>query len=190
MGIVPDPYWEVALVSSMYRLWTLVAVCMAIGSAMVQAQGTAVSGSIVDQQNAAVSGATVVLTSPGQPARTARSVADGAFSFAGVAPATYTVRAEAPGFAQATQTVTVGASAVTLSVTLQIAGLVEDLTVQGEVLGSGTTGKSAQPARNLPLTIQGIPDQIISDQGGDDLVAALQNTSGTFAFTNYGVYEY
>jgi hypothetical protein len=77
----------------MYRLWTLVAVCMAVGSAMVQAQGTTVSGRIVDQQNAAVSGATIVLTSPGQPARTARSAADGAFSFAGVAPATYTVRA-------------------------------------------------------------------------------------------------
>jgi iron complex outermembrane receptor protein len=164
--------------------------CVALTTAVISAQESSVVGHIIDQQGGAVAGATVTLDAPGQPTRTTRSGTDGAFTFNGVQPARYTLRANAPSFAQATEIVTVGTSGMTVTIALRVAGIVEDLTVRGAVAGIAATAKIRSPARDLPLTIESVPREIIVEQAANDLVTALQNTSSTFAFITYGVYEY
>jgi iron complex outermembrane receptor protein len=75
------------------------------------------------------------------------------------------------------------------TVTLDIAAIAEDVTVQGAMTGTAATGKTNLPVRELPLTIQSVASEVIREQGANDLVAALQNVPGVYAFTNYGVYE-
>ena len=72
---------------------------------------------------------------------------------------------------------------------MKIAGVVEDVTVQGALLGTAATGKTNLPVRDMPMTINMVPGQVIEEQGANDLVAALQNVPGVYAFTNYGIYE-
>ena len=93
----------------------------------------------------------------------------------------------APGFADFSQPVIAGGAS--MDVTLQVAGLVEDVTVQGALLGTAATGKTNLPVRDMPLTVHTVPNNVIQEQGANDLVAALQNVPGVYAFTNYGIYE-
>lgn len=168
-------------------------ICLAVSSlahAAVFAQAAPVTGRVVDPQGASVANAEISLVpgGPGQRARTARSNADGSFAIDSVAPGGYTLLVRAPGFTDFTQPVAVGA-ATNLIVTLKIAGVVEDVTVQGAMLGTAATGKTNLPVRDMPMTINTVPGQVIQEQGANDLVAALQNVPGVYAFTNYGIYE-
>jgi len=154
------------------------------------AQGVTFSGRVADTQRASVANATVTLmTSGSQRVRSTRSTADGTFTFDAVAPGDYILLVRAPGFAELTQPVSVAAATVPLDLTLQVAGLTEDVTVQGALLGTAATGKTNLPVRELPMTVQGVSNEVILEQGANDLVAALQNVPGVYAFTNYGVYE-
>jgi iron complex outermembrane receptor protein len=157
----------------------------------LSAQSSSVTGRVVDPQGASVASAEISLvpSAAGQRTRSARSNADGAFSIENAAAGQYTLLVRAPGFTDSTQSVTVGASATNLSVTLQIAGIVEDVTVQGAMLGTAATGKTNLPVRDMPMTITSVPSQVIEEQGANDLVSALQNVPGVYAFTNYGIYE-
>jgi hypothetical protein len=154
------------------------------------AQSSSVTGRIADPQGASVANAelSLVPSATGQRTRTARSNADGSFSIDNVAPGDYTLIVRAPGFTETTQPVSAGAAG-NLTVTLKIAGVVEDVTVQGALLGTAATGKTNLPVRDMPMTINTVPGQVIEEQGANDLVAALQNVPGVYAFTNYGIYE-
>jgi len=153
------------------------------------AQSSPVTGRVVDPQGASVANAEITLVpSSGQRTRGARSSADGSFSLDAVAPGQYSLLVRAPGFTESTQSITVGA-ATNLTVTMQIAGVVEDVTVQGALLGTAATGKTNIPVRDMPMTINTVPGSVIAEQGANDLVAALQNVPGVYAFTNYGIYE-
>jgi iron complex outermembrane recepter protein len=155
------------------------------------AQPATLSGRVVDPQGATVANAEItLLTSTSQRVRSTRSRADGSFSFEGVPAGQYTVIVRAPGFADWSQTTAVGGSgAAAITVTLQVAGVTEDVTVQGAIIGTAATGKTTLPLRELPLTISSVPETILEEQGSNDLVSALQNVPGVYAFTNYGVYE-
>lgn len=169
---------------------SLLVVLLCLIHSTVWAQAAPVTGRVVDPQGASVANAEVSLvpSGTGQRTRTARSSADGSFSIDGVAPGEYTLLVRAPGFTESTQSVSVGA-ATNLAVTLKIAGVVEDVTVQGAMLGTAATGKTNLPVRDMPMTINTVPGQVIQEQGANDLVAALQNVPGVYAFTNYGIYE-
>ena len=162
----------------------------ALVHAKVSAQSSPVTGRVVDPQGASVASAEISLvpSATGQRTRSTRSNADGAFSIDSVAPGQYTLIVRAPGFTESTQTMSVGA-ATNLTVTLKIAGVVEDVTVQGALLGTAATGKTNLPVRDMPMTINTVPGQVIEEQGTNDLVGALQNVPGVYAFTNYGIYE-
>ena len=154
------------------------------------AQSSSVTGRVVDSQGASVANAEVtLLVSGSQRGRTVRSLADGTFSIAGVAAGLHTLLVHAPGFAEWTQPITVGSEPSTVSVTLQVAGLTEDVTVQGALLGTAATGKTNLPLREMPITVHTVPNAVLQEQGANDLVSALQNVPGVYAFTNYGVYE-
>ncbi len=161
-----------------------------VGSATLFAQSTTLTGRVVDPQGASVANAEItLLTTTSQRVRGTRSGADGAFTFDAVTPGEYVLLVRAPGFTDFTQPATVGATPATADVALQVAGLNEDVTVQGVISGTAATGKTNIPLRELPMTVQGVPSTVIQETGANDLVTALQNVPGVYAFTNYGVYE-
>ena len=90
----------------------------------------------------------------------------------------------------ATQSVDHGTSGQTISVSLQVAGISEDVSVTGALLGTAATGKTTLPLRELPMTINTLSADLMAQQGTNDLVTALQNVPGVNPFTTYGVYEY
>ena len=156
----------------------------------LSAQTSTISGRIVDSLGGYVANADVALvTRTSQRVTATHSRADGTFAFDAVQPGEYVLEVRAPGFAERTQPVSVGGSPAAVTVTLDIAGIVEDVTVQGAMTGTAATGKTNLPVRELPLTIQSVARHVIREQGANDLVAALQNVPGVYAFTNYGVYE-
>ena len=55
--------------------------------------------------------------------------------------------------------------------------------------GTAATGKTNLPVRDMPMTVQSVPGQVIREQGANDSSTALQNVPGVYAFTNYGIYE-
>ena len=175
----------------MRKLGQLMAVLLVLLShSTALAQSSSVTGRVVDPQGASVANAEISLV-PGaaQRTRSARSNADGAFTIDGVASGQYSLLVRAPGFTESSQSITVGSSASNVMVTLQIAGVVEDVTVQGAMLGTAATGKTNLPVRDMPMTIHTVPGSVIEEQGVNDLVGALQNVPGVYAFTNYGIYE-
>jgi len=154
------------------------------------AQIATVRGRVVDPQGASVGNAEVtLLTGESQRLLGTRSSADGSFAFDAVRQGEYLLLVRAPGFAEWNQATRVGATAAVVTVTLRVAGLTEDVTVQGAMSGTAATGKTNLPLRELPMTVHGVPNAVIQEQGANDLVAALQNVPGVYAFTNYGVYE-
>lgn len=169
----------------MTRIQLLVAAILLV-SATAWAQTASIGGRVADPQGGVVANAEVTLTPSG---RTTRTAADGAFTFENVAPGTYTVLVTAAGFAPFSQSVTVGTSRSTIAATLQVAGVTEDITVAGALSGTAATGKTNLPLRDIPMTVHAVPAQVIQEQGVNDLVGALQNVPGVYAFTNYGVYE-
>ena len=154
------------------------------------AQGAVVSGRVVDPQGAAVADARLTLGGLAAP-RTIRSAPDGTFRFDAVTPGTYSLTVEAPGFWIENQTVTVAGTVDGLTIGLRIDPVNQDVTVQGALVGTVATGKTTLPVRELPLTIDTVLGrEIIDEQGDNDLVTALKNVPGVYAFTTYGVYEY
>jgi iron complex outermembrane recepter protein len=170
------------------RLVLATAAQVLLACAVALAQSSSIGGRVVDPQGASVANAEVtVLVDGSQRSRTTRSAADGSFAIDNLPGGSYTLLVRAPGFAEFTQSAT--ASATPLTVALQVAGLTDNVTVQGALLGTAATGKTNLPMRDLPMTVQSVTAAIIQEQGANDLVTALQNVPGVYAFTNYGIYE-
>ena len=102
------------------------------GETSSQADGM-VSGSIVDESAAVIPGATVNLLRQNSATQSTTSQADGTFSFDGVTPGTYTLRAEIAGFETYQETIVVGPEPVArLKITLRVRGLETDVTVEAD----------------------------------------------------------
>lgn len=158
--------------------------------ALASAQTSMVTGQVVDPQGASVAGAEIALrTTTSQRVRATRSNADGSFVLDAVTPGEYVLQVRAPGFGDWMQPTVVGNGPATVNVALQVAGVTADVTVQGAMTGTAATGKTNLPVRELPMTVQSVPVNVIEEQGANDLATALQNVPGVYAFTNYGVYE-
>ena len=170
------------------RLFFACSLQLLLITSLAAAQGVAVTGRVVDPQGALVAGADVLLTA-GAATRSTRSSADGTFAFAAVQAGAYELLVIAPGFANRTQAVTVGGTPAMLTVTLALAGITEDITVQGAMTGGVTTGKTNMPLRDIPMTVHSVPSIVLREQAVNDLVGALQNVTGVNPFTQYGIYE-
>jgi iron complex outermembrane receptor protein/vitamin B12 transporter len=123
---------------------------LAAAQVPLSAQGQAtLSGTVVDSLGARLAGATVRLLREGQPAQDAKSGSDGTFSFTGLAPDRYQVRAEAPGFAAKTSDpVFVGQGAtVSIEVPLEIGPL------QQEVFITAGATEQLQARTGAPVTV-------------------------------------
>jgi len=170
------------------RAWLGVVLSVLLSASMALAQSSTLSGRVVDPQGASVAGAEVLIIS-GPVTKSTRSTADGTFRFDAVPPGVYELLVLASGFANRTESVTAGDTPAPITVALEVASLSENITVQGALSGSVTTGKLNLPLRDVPMTVNTVTELTLREQGANDLVGALQNVPGVNAFSQYGIYE-
>ena len=156
----------------------------------LSAQTSPLTGRVVDPLGGRVANAEIALADGDIAARERHAIESGwRIRVRRRRAGEYVLLVRAPGFARMEPTGDGRRRHGCVTVTLNVAGLVEDVTVQGAMLGTAATGKTNLPVRDLPMTVQSVPSHVIQEQGVNDLVAALQNVPGVYAFTNYGVYE-
>ncbi|MGH9253180.1 MAG: beta-sandwich domain-containing protein, partial [Vicinamibacterales bacterium] len=161
-------------------------VCLA--PLVASAQNASLSGRVADPQGGTIVGAVVTLgTAGGSAPRTTRSGVDGTFSFADTAPGSYTLQVDAPGFQPATQEVTVATGMPSLDVTLQIAGVVETLTVAAPRLEE----ELPQQIERAGVRVQTITSAQLENGGYYDVAQALQSlVPGLFLTPKAGPFDY
>ena len=147
------------------------------------------AGRVVDPHGDGVPNAEVTLSAAGK-SRSAVTAPDGGFSFDAVPPGSFVVSVSAAGFAPTTRTVRVQGARAPLTIAVALEGVREDVSVRGLVLGTAATGKTSLPLRDLPMTVDTVSSQLVEEQGANDLVTALKNVPGVYAFTTYGVSRY
>ncbi len=77
----------------------------------------------------------------------------------------------------------------TVNVELSVAGISTTLEVT-DVAGKSTASRMEIPDYDIPAQVSTIPQEILEEQGSNDLVTALRNASGVEAQRFYGLYEY
>src|ERR1700677_2201745 len=95
-----------AVFSSKLRYLVILAICTCLPTFLHgQVDTGQILGAVTDQSGAAIAGATVTLTNTGTNAvQTQASGAQGNYQFSSIQVGSYTLSAEAPGFARTTQT--------------------------------------------------------------------------------------
>lgn len=152
----------------------------AIGFAQQRAVG-AFSGRVVDQFGGAIVGATVVVVDASGAEKTATTNNEGIYAFNGLAPGTYTVRAQATGFAPYVNTTVQVAGRrdthdIALSVTIE----------ETQVTVSGEPPVSTDPENNVGAIVLRGTDIEALPEDPDELIEALQALAGPSAGPNGG----
>jgi carboxypeptidase family protein len=138
------------------------------------AQTASLSGRVTDSQGGVVIGATVTLAAAGSGVRaTERTTEQGTFTFAPVPFGRYAVQVDEPGFVSWRRDVAVGAAMPPVSVTLQIAGVLEDVQVSGTA--PFTLEKPIPTASRLGLSPLDTPASVAVVSG--NLIRDLGTTS-------------
>lgn len=118
------------------RAWQLVLALLALWVPFAAGQSTSqLNGNVSDPSGASVSGAKIVLTETATGSqRTATSNSSGLYQFLDVPPGTYTLKADAKGFAPflAENVILVVKVPSTIPIRFQVAGTQESVTVEGE----------------------------------------------------------
>jgi len=148
------------------------------GFAQAPAGGASVHGTVVDPDGALVPGATVTITPANGKAQSGVSKSDGTYTFRGLSAGSYTVTAQAPGFANySSQPVAVANGAnVTSDVKMDLAGETQTVNVT-----TNATQLSVDPDSNASSTvIQGDALNALSDDP-DELASELSALAGPSA---------
>jgi hypothetical protein len=150
------------------------------GNAFAQQNGS-VHGQVVDTLNAVVVGASVTLVDPAGAEKTALTNKDGEYSFNGVKPGKYTVKATAKNFQlYENPEVEVSAGARTdLNVVLTVEIAQEQVDVKSDAIGT-------DPDSNASATVLKGKDLDALPDDPDELAAALQALAGPSAGPNGG----
>ena len=171
----------------------LIAGLILAGTGWLHAQGDGgqIQGRVSDTQQLAIAHAGVELKNA-QGNTLQRVVADGTghYALTGVSAGSYTITISSGGFETNQQMVTVtsGQTAI-LDAILKPSAVVESVTVVAENDRSIAT-KTEIPANEVPVTVQTVDLETIQRQAAPDLVAVVNNTPGSYALTQYGVYNY
>src|SRR5579871_1920037 len=112
----------------------VIALLTASGSISLQAQSTGtLSGKVLDQSGNTVLGAAIAIRGLGADVPAAVTNAEGQFTISGLPAGTYSLQASAAGFAVLERQVTVTAgNATEISLSLQLASVSEEVTVEAE----------------------------------------------------------
>ncbi|MEO5924847.1 MAG: TonB-dependent receptor [Bryobacteraceae bacterium] len=153
------------------------------------AQSLTISGTVADTQSVPVAEATVSLTlSSAAGRRITTTDASGRYRFEGLTGGSYQLVFDHAGYEAQTRSGSL-ASNLEISATLPVAGTVTSIDVT-DVAGKATASRLDIPDRDLPVQVSTIPQQLLQQQGVNDMVTALRNASGVQAQRWYGVYEY
>jgi outer membrane receptor protein involved in Fe transport len=165
---------------------------LALASSLAGAQQLTVGGAqqptgslrgvVKDEAGGVVVGAVVTLVDASGTEKTATANQEGVYTFAGVVPGHYTVRAAAPGFAvyENADVSLTSARRESLDITLAISLQQESVTVQSE------PGVSTEPESNQDALVIKDKDLDALPDDPDDLAAALQALAGPAAGPNGG----
>ncbi len=147
-------------------------------------QAVSLRGVISDESGGVIPGATVTLTDTSGSAKKARSNAQGAYQFNGLASGDYTVQVTAPGLALAQPVKTaVNSAGQTLNLVLKLTAVTEQVTV-GDV-AAGRTVSTEASSNASALVLRGEDLQALADDP-TDLAADLQALAGPSAGPNGG----
>jgi catecholate siderophore receptor len=142
-----------------------------------------IRGRVLDPDRASVVGASVLAESDGSTARySAVTDQNGAFSLL-VPPGSYTVKVNADGFSQATQTIVLsGTGNSSLEVVLQLSGLASSVTVVGtgdyQVDSITSATKTLTLLRDVPQSISVVTREQIRDQQMQSIGDIVRYTPG------------
>lgn len=149
---------------------------------------TALSGRVTDPLGGAVSNATVTVSGAGgASSRSATTGSDGSFAIAGLAPGSYVVAVEVPGFQRWTRSVDVTAAPTPLEVVLPIPGFSESVAVTARRLEE----ELPQEIEKVGIRVQTITSAQIENGGYYDISQALQSlVPGLFLTPKAGPFDY
>ena len=154
------------------------------------AQDASLEVRVADPDRAAVTNAPVVLISmPAGEHLTGLTRNDGTFRFASLVAGEYRLEIAARNFALHTETVTLAPGDRTVNVTLQVASIREDITVEG-VATVPTIGRISAPLRDQPMTVNTLTSAFIEARALNDMVSALKYVPNVATYSQYGVYQY
>ena len=149
-------------------------------------------GRVLDPNRAVVAGAQVFAEAKGRPPGvTAVTDQNGEFSLA-LEPGEYSVRVSAPGFAEASQAVSLGrgGSATTLEVVLQVAGAASTVTVTDsagyQVEAVASAARTLTPLRDIPQTITVVTKDQIRDQSPQSMTDVVTYIPGVSSHQGEG----
>jgi hypothetical protein len=154
-------------------LAALVVIVAAFATAAAQGRAT-LRGSVHDEVGAVIVGATVTLTDGSGAQKTATTGNDGAFTFTGLTPGKFLLRAEAGGFAQSDDVeveVTMARRDPTV-ITLKVAQIESEVKVESNPPISTDTNSNANQQVLSGKDLEALPDD------PDELAAALQALAG------------
>jgi outer membrane receptor for monomeric catechols len=157
-----------------------------LGGASV-AQNVTLTGEVTDPSNAAVANAEATLTNnSSHTVRHATTNQTGFYTFASVLPGAYTLTLEANNFTRYENTdVTVGPQNLTVNAKLELSSVSQSVTVRDDhqsLQEVSTLDKTGTKLEDLPVSIQVISKEILTEQGATMLRQGLTNASGV----NYG----
>lgn len=146
------------------------------------AQTATLRGQVTDESGAVIPRAKVTLNGSSGAVKSTVADNNGSYTFAGVTPGDYTVRASAPELSLVPAKVTLRAGSQSLNLMLQVASILEKVTVQ-ETSGPALTTDSSNSASAVVL--RGPDLEALSDDP-DDLAADLAALAGPSAGPNGG----
>ena len=156
-----------------WGIWLVAAVgFVLVALAATAQQTTALSGTVTDASGAVIPGAQVSAALAGDGLR-AKAVADGEgiFRFPGLAPGEYAVTASAPGFAAAQHMVTVGTTAVSITLALSVGQTSQTVAVSASAAMIDTTSTAtgglldAKQMQAVPLNGRSFTDALAVEPG-------------------------
>jgi iron complex outermembrane receptor protein len=151
------------------------------------AQELSLSGTVRDVDGV-VPDATVTLLGGGAAPRVSTTDNMGRYSFDRLAAGYYELSFAREGYDTITRTLTVGEDTGPVDVVFAVGGISTSITVI-DVAGKATASRLEIPDRDLPVQVSSIPQQLLQQQGINDMANALRNASGVQAQRLYGVYE-
>jgi len=178
-------------------LWaTALAVCLlmlsaGVGRVLGQSSTGSIQGTVVDSSGQAIQGANVAVISDAGVQNKVQAGTDGKFYIAGIPAGAYTVEISDSGFSTIKRNVSVAAgSSVSLPVTLTIASVSEEVTVEAEA----DTSLAAQLSPTKSLLDAGsarteITSNYVSEYTSPvtDFADIIQAAPGTVSYTTNGI---
>lgn len=160
-------------------------ILLIFSSATVFAQTAELRGLVTDESGAIVPGAKVTITGTAGAAQETVVANDGAYSFAGIAAGTYTVRATAPDLESDAAKIDAKPGAQTLNLQLRIVSAGQQVTVVDQV-----ALVTPEPANNASATVlEGSALEALSDNP-DDLINELIAIAGPGAGRRIHLYRW